>query len=105
MHLTLRVVSNRHSTIAGQTDDVNTPVPTAFAYTGEAQCPGGRANRPCTIHISGTGGAEIIQELQPLTQDGPHEKDDQVNICQWYDSNYDHPMATFGMGHCDRTGA
>jgi hypothetical protein len=72
-------------------------------WTGLAQCPGNVPNQLCTITISSSPSSSVIatRTITPLQQKGPTTEVVQSNMCQWYDSDYWHPMASIGMGTCN----
>ena len=73
----------------------------SYKYTGTAKCPGGTPNRPCTISLKAQGRVVITKQLTPAKQQGPTPMSLSSGICQWYDSDYWHPMAAVGMGRCN----
>ena len=67
-----------------------------------ASCPGTNPNKECRITLStGQGGQTISKTITPAYQDGPHPMSLSTSMCQWYDSDYWHPMASVGMGRCN----
>jgi len=67
----------------------------SYKYTGTAQCPGTAPNQPCTITLKGAKGEVITKQLTPAQQDGPHPMSISSGVCQWYDSDYWHPVPNF----------
>ena len=85
------------------TKKIDTPsTVTDHTWSGTAQCPGHAPNLPCTINIkSATSQTIATRTITPLVQTGPTQHVVGSNMCQWYDSDYYHPMASVGMGTCN----
>ena len=84
-----------------------TPSPLqSYTYTYTAQCPGGTPNQPCLLELRAASGRVLRREIPggAAQQIGPTPRVLEAKGCQWYDSDYYHPMATVGMGSCNTDG-
>ena len=75
-----------------------------YSWTGKAKCPvptAANPSAPCTISVQSAAGKTIFG---PKTYTATFSRQ-QATLCQWYDSDYEHPMASLGMGNCPAHGS
>ena len=71
-------------------------------WSGTASCPGKVPNQPCTLTLASSSGKTITtRNFTPRKQVGPIQHSISSKMCQWYDSDYWHPMASLGLGNCN----
>lgn len=73
----------------------------SVTYRGIAKCLGGTPNRACRFNLEASNGVLISKRFVPAQQEGPQQFVVEASMCQWYDSDLWHPMATVGMGKCN----
>lgn len=83
------------------TSKIKNPVSvSAYSYSGTAQCPG--PNKDCTLQLTSATSGKVIatRKFQAAMQHSEHMIS-KTSMCQWYDSDWNHPMAAIGIGHCN----
>ena len=67
---------------------------------------GSTPNQPCVLELRTKSGQVLRREIPggAAQQSGPSPRVLEAKGCQWYDSDYLHPMATVGMGTCNTQG-
>ena len=80
---------------------LKTPNPiTDYRYVEYARCPGG-VNATCDIELTAANGETISTSVMARIQVGPTDHNKTSTLCQWYDGDYMHPMASEGFGACN----
>lgn len=77
---------------------------TDHTLSATAKCPtNNAANQPCTVTLTSAKTKKTVatRTFTPLKQVGPIKTTVTSSMCQWYDSDYWHPMASIGMGDCN----
>ena len=75
-----------------------------YTYRDTVRCPGVTPNRTCAIELrdSGSGAPTVIRKVvMPAVQVGPTPHMKVSTLCQWYDGDWWHPMASVGFGECN----